>query len=676
MTKKTDTEALKKAIRTEMGNAVGRSGETLSNARTSLKSAYLGEALAGDKARRECGWSTYQDRSLLETVEWAKPSLLRVFAASDEIVRFDPNRPDQEQAAEDATDYVNKVVFGGNAFGMIYDIVSDALLQRVAWGKVYFERAESLDVREFSGLSRDEALATVLKYGPEAVEVEAEQSQKDGQEPVYRVKVTLRRDKSAVKVVSLPSERVLWNEDALDIENARFVAHWEDRTIASLRAEGYDEALLEELSTEDDRYPETQVQDAVNSDGAVDFEARPGSMRQVRVYEAYILMPAGKGQGVQRWRVEYVGEAQTILKAEPWTMPRPPLFPVSSVPLSHQPAGLCLADLVMDIQLLRTELSRQLLDSLALSNQGEFIVQRRSRSDEIDMDQFLSRRVAGVYELFGDTTVFPLPTDSRAASEAGAALGLTDKVKEMRTGIGQQIQGMSADALQNTAAGAIIAEDAVNQRVELIARILAEMYFKPVAKYVLLLVSRYQNKPMQARVKGRFFQWSPAEWDPEMDVQAAVGLGTGNRGRQSGSLQAVIGLQAQIMKSLGTISPVKVSHVMHACHKLAQSMGFSAPEQFFGSMEDAKKADEAQANQPPQPSPEEQKIQLEQQKAQADIQLDREKAMANIMLERAKLAANAQLKAEQIKADQQLDAMQIALGQKGPGVGVVPGATV
>ena len=73
-------------------------------------------------------------------------------------------------------------------------------------------------------------------------------------------------------------------------------------------------------------------------------------------------------------------------------MDRPPLFPVSSVPLPHDVAGLCLADLVIDVQRLRTEISRQMLDGLALGNMGELVARHLNKSAEIDDDQFLRRR--------------------------------------------------------------------------------------------------------------------------------------------------------------------------------------------------------------------------------------------------------------------------------------------
>ena len=132
---------------------------------------------------------------------------------------------------------------------------------------------------------------------------------------------------------------------------------------------------------------------------------------------------------------------------------------------------------------------------------------------------------------------------------------------------------------------------------------------------------------------------------------------------------------------------MRLTHYITACHKLAQSMGFESPELFFGTIDDAKKAEGAILNQPPDPSPLEQKMKMEQQqaeaklqldaqKAQADVMLDRQKAEAQMLLEQAKMAANAGLKEQQIKAEADLDALQITLGQKGPGIGIVPGAQI
>ncbi len=697
---KITTEAFEKALRQEMETAVGKSAETLSAARAANEAAYLASPLGQDEERKKGGYSTIIDRTVMETVEWAKPGLLRVFTSSDEIVRIEPRRPEHEQAAEDATDYLNRVVFGQGVFSQVHNVISDALLQRAGWWKVCYEDDPPKVPAAYSGLSEREAYALLVRHGADAASV-ARSS--DGPEPVYSVTVETDDPTSApggVKIVCLPPERVLYNQDALDIATARFVAHWEEKTVGELRRRGFDPDILDGVAEDDDAYPETQIRNRINDDAADADSGRDSDMKSVRLYEAYILMPGGDGHaGPTRHKVEYVGgdgNSVKVLRSEVWTMPRPPLFPLSSVPVPHKPVGLGLADLVMDLQRLRTELSRQMLDGLASANQGELFVVRRNKTDELDYDQLLNRRVGGVYEGVGDISITPFPVDSAVVAQAAAALQMTDKAKETRTGVGQQMEGLSADALQGTATGASIYQEAANERLELVARVIAEMLFKPVAAYVLLLVSRYQKKPLQLRLKGRFFQWNPSAWDPAMDVRVSVGLGTGNRARQSAGLQQIIALQAQIMEKLGANSPVRLTHFLTACHRMAQSLGFESPEQFFGTVEDARKSEEAMLRQQPEPSPEQRKLELEKQKSAAELQikqqasaadilLEQQKAQAQILLQQAKMAADArntamktaadaELGAQQIEAEKQLDMVRAAMRQTGPGTGVIRGA--
>jgi len=685
---KPDLEKLTRIITEEMKEAVGQASETLSTARAELKNAYLGVPLEMDTRRREGGWSTAQDRSVLETVEWAKPSLLRVFASQDEIVRFEPRRPDSEAAAEEATDYINQVVFGAGAFQTVYDLITDALYQRVGWAKVWWDENTEIFSQERDGLTREEALAWIISQPPAALEgLTAETYSGPDGAPLYRVKSESREDRSGVKLAALPSERVLWSAEALDIASARFVAHWEDKTRAELKAEGYSEAQLDELPDDGQTYPETDAQNRINEDQSDSGKRTDGKI--YRVYEAYIREAGANGP--ERWKAVFAGDGDkvTILNAEKWPMDRPPLFPVSSVPMPHSVAGLSLADLVLDLQRIRTELFRQLLDGLACGNQGELVINRETKEDRVDMDQILNRRLGGIYETFGKVNVLPLPVATNTVSEAAAAVALTDKIKESRTGVGQQLQGLSADALQNTATGAQIMDEAVNQRLELIARILAENFFKPAAGYALKLMIRHQSGQLQRFIKGRFLTWNPRTWDPLMEVKVTVGLGSGNQGRRVSGLTQIMALQEKIVGFLKTDSPVRMTHIIHTAHKLAQALGFESPEQFFGTTEAAQESEqrimarEQQGGGQEDKTPEqqlvelevkqgqarlenrqkeaEQKLALDQQKAAQDFELRKMELEAKILLDQADRAAKNKLAAEQAKTDAELAVLKKTL---------------
>lgn len=155
---------LRKQIVREMRQCTGKDGSNLSDARTTLKKKYLGYGYSNDDDRSEQGLSTYVDRTVMETVEWAKPGLMRVFCG-DEIIRFDPRTREQEQAAADATEYVNQVVFGRNIFRIVHDVLTDGLMQRVGWCIAHAPEREVRTMERFEGLTEDEAMAALVTSG-------------------------------------------------------------------------------------------------------------------------------------------------------------------------------------------------------------------------------------------------------------------------------------------------------------------------------------------------------------------------------------------------------------------------------------------------------------------------------------------------------------------------------
>ena len=154
-------DKVRKIIIRESASAIGAPGGRLSADRAKLKKRYLGYGYGVDDDREKRRLSTYVDRTVMETVEWAMPGLMRVFAGGDEIIRFEPRTPAQEQAAADATLYVNQVVFGRSMFRLIHDTLKDGLYQRVGWCLAHAPREEHQTVDRFDGLSPDEAQALI-----------------------------------------------------------------------------------------------------------------------------------------------------------------------------------------------------------------------------------------------------------------------------------------------------------------------------------------------------------------------------------------------------------------------------------------------------------------------------------------------------------------------------------
>jgi len=86
-----------------------------------------------------------------------------IFAGSDEVVRFEPVGPDDEEAAAQETDYVNHVFMQQNSgFMVLYSFIKDALLSKTGIVKVWWEEREEEERETYYGL--DEAqLVQVLQ---------------------------------------------------------------------------------------------------------------------------------------------------------------------------------------------------------------------------------------------------------------------------------------------------------------------------------------------------------------------------------------------------------------------------------------------------------------------------------------------------------------------------------
>jgi hypothetical protein len=374
----------------------------------------------------------------------------------------------------------------------------------------------------------------------------------------------------------------------------------------------------------------------------------------------------------------YCGDSSScvVLKWEEWPLYRAPLFAACSVPMPHQVVGLCVADLVTDMQDLKTEMMRQYLDNLALSNQAELVVNEGTMGGEVEYDSLLARGVGAVHRISGDASITPLPV-ATSAGEALQGVTMAEQLVERRTGVSSRTQSIQADVLQNTATGANIMEEAINQRLELIARVYAEMFFKPLGRYLLHLLHTQHNKQIQLRLKGKYMAFDPRRWNPDMEISVAVGLGTGNRAKLMQHYQTILTIQQAFMSQLGAISPVRLSHLVYTCHKMVEAAGLEAPERFFGTDDEARKAEQAMANQP-QNDVEAQKLELDKQTKMGKLQIDRQKAENEMKIKAfeaqskmalAKQAQDAKVmtKLVEIQGEKELDHAALMRGDRSSG---------
>lgn len=127
----------------------------LSQERSDAMDYYLGN-MAKDMPAAE-GRSKAVSSDVADTIEGLMPSLMDIFAGSDEVVRFEPVGPEDEDAAQQETDYVNHVFMQNNpGFMVLYSFIKDALLSKTGIVKVWWEEREEEQRETYYDLTEEQ----------------------------------------------------------------------------------------------------------------------------------------------------------------------------------------------------------------------------------------------------------------------------------------------------------------------------------------------------------------------------------------------------------------------------------------------------------------------------------------------------------------------------------------
>src|SRR3954470_22377349 len=156
---------VKAMLASEKANALAAmSAARLAEERADAMDYYLGD-MRKDMPAQD-GRSRAVSTDVADTIEGLMPSLMDIFAGSDEVVRFEPVGPEDVAAAEQETDYVNHVFMQQNAgFIVLYSFIKDALLSKVGIVKVWWETREEHERETYYDL--DDAAFAIIAADPE-----------------------------------------------------------------------------------------------------------------------------------------------------------------------------------------------------------------------------------------------------------------------------------------------------------------------------------------------------------------------------------------------------------------------------------------------------------------------------------------------------------------------------
>jgi hypothetical protein len=409
-----------------------------------------------------------------------------------------------------------------------------------------------------------------------------------------------------------------------------------------------------------------------------DTQSDEMALQEVEVFECYILHDED-GDGIAELRqVFYAGNE--ILSNEECDYV--PFYSICPIPIPHKFFGNSLADRTVDLQLIKTTVTRQMLDNLYLTNDAR----TWAVEGQVNLDDLLTSTAGGVIRVKSPTALGQLAVQNMSG-QSFPMLQYLDQVQQKRTGVTDVSQGLDANILQNVTAAAVASmQQAGAGKIELIARLFAEGGVKELFEGILHLVTKYQNQERIIRLRGQFVTVDPRTWANKYDLTINVGLGNGNRDQQMAMLQMVLAKQEQMLGQFGPANPlVSMGQYRSTLGRFVEAAGFKDSAEFFKPI--TPEIDQALSNPPPQQPqmpPEVQalmaktqadiqaqqarfqaEMQLAREKAALELQLMREKEMAKIQLEQEKFQAQMMLKEQEFQAEAKLKAMKIGAGISG-----------
>lgn len=596
-----------------------------------------------------------------DAVETALPDLVEIFTGGDDVAAFLPIKQGDEDAAQQETDYINHVFFQDNpGFLNIYTLIKDALQMKVGVAYVCWDEDVEEDTESFEGKTAVEATmaaqdAQISELVPSKAEDGSPETDPTTGEALYSFTLTKRKDNSNAKVLIVPPEDFTVSADTVEIAKTPYCAMRTRPRAQDLIAGGVPEDIVSRMPEFGSQTGEAMdlARDTADEHALPLSPANAGSPEMTRVVEVidHYVRLIGEDDKIEIWNIR-TGGAESVL-VDRKKIERIPFATGTPFPVTHRFYGRSLADLLMEVQKIKTVLMRATLDSAYFA-----LNQRLEIGDDKSGDYTLSdvlNNVPGMpirSKMVG--AVAPIPSPG-LGFDAFTALEYFSTVGEQRTGIVRNAQGLNPDTLHDTASGALALMSAAQKRLRLIARILGETCLKPLFLLLHATLRENASEPRIVQLNKKWIPVDPSKWAERTDMTIEIGLGASGRDHDLVGLKQISEMAQALGETPYGPQIVTAENAYNIVSTTVRKLGFKNPEKYFSDPA-------TQPPQPPKPDPDMMKVQGAQQLAQAKMQADQQhqqtQLQANMQLEQMKVQSDEAIQQHKAQTQAAVDAQQ------------------
>lgn len=610
-----------------------------------------------------------------DAIETILPDLMEIFTGGDDVVAFIPQKQEDVEAAEQETAYLNHVMFQQNAgFLNFYTAFKDALSLKT--GIFMFDWQQDVEESEEEFTSKNVIELQAAAQDGDVVNVKAEQDGTDpGEQPTYSFTIRRKTDKSKAVYWAVPPDDFACAPDTINISETTYCVMRSRPRVQDLIAEGYDEDKVRGLEAYSGIGDQT-IQVARDEAGEHLRNGNTGDdsdndLRQVEIRKHYIRVLGKDGKLELRC---VVTDAQASVELESEKAERIPFAIGSPYLVCHRLYGRSLADMLFEIQRIKTALTRAVLDSTYFTLNQRMEVAMDQANDYTISDLLRNEPGSPVRSKNGNS-VRPINAGGLGFDPYGA-LEYFSTVAEGRTGVVRNAQGLNPDTLHDTASGAMMLLSAAQKRTKMIARILAETLVKQLYLGMHAVIRENATSTQIANLLGKWVPVDPTKWHERDSMTVQVGLGASGKDMEIAAMEKIAGLMTSIVQEQGgaTGPIVTLENVFNASTDFAKKLGVKAPQKYFSDPADpnnpppAPKPDPEMAKVQGQQQLQTQQMQFDQQAAQTKTASDMEIAKFKAQTQAAVTAQQNQLEHERMVAEQQgqmaLEQMKISSAER------------
>ena len=643
-----------------------------------------------------------------DTINWTMPALMRTFAPSDDLIACESERADADDQQLAVIGQFLAWLFFKKSKGTeaLHDFIFDGLLQRVGIMRVAYEAprpsapviVEGLTVDQLVRYSRDPDYLVLEVEATGMADLPA-QSQQTAVTPsggplmtpepaglfsmpaggsvmepaamplagmtfAARIQKTPSVGRYVVEAVAPECFRI--SPQATSIEAARYhgaqfreylaelVTIYPDKAWELDPSGDYGHGSETDLEMDQRRQARFPDEHEIGRNGTYGDEFR----RQVDVHVEFVRCDYDADGIVELRRVVRCGDV--ILENE--VVEESELTIWSPIRVAHRAIGLGLADTLLDIQKIRTVLTRRAMDSLSESTAPRTYVDESADPDGAVAEQLMDHDIGDVVRVKGrPADVVMVQTTPDVSASALQAVEYWDRRSEEASGINRHAMGIQPKAITDTAKGIESLQAAGNARVEQIARYAGDALERVFGK-LLRLVSRHEHAPIVFKVSGRRVQLDPRAIADDMTVSVHVGMTAESRERKLVYLGSIATKQEAIMSQAGIDNPLSgPAEYRNTLAQMVQAMGYRDARPFFRDIPEGWKPAA------PGPDPKIAEVEAKSQLQAAELQ-QKQQMQAAELTHKAQLAeATARIDAEQaarkVAADQDIAAIKIRADQ-------------